>query len=104
MAMKFVSSPIGGGSGLVEITDNMLPVANTGTGRGLQTSAQDTRGNWLMTAELAAFGTSDMRWPGSIGASGTYTTQAGGPDALTPSLVATLTGYAPHDRWDVGAF
>ncbi len=43
-------------------------------------------------------------WPGSFPGSGTYTTQAGGPDALTPSLVATLTGYAPHDRWDVGAF
>ena len=86
------------------IAQGGLPTANTSTGRGLQTSAQDTRGNWLMTAEIASFGTADMSWPGSISASGTYTTQAGGPDALTPSLVATLTGYAPHDRWDVGAF
>ena len=86
------------------VADGGLPAANTGTGRGLQTSAQDTRGNWLMTAEIASFGTADMSWPGSIGSSGTYTTQAGGPDALTPSLVAALTGYAPHDRWDVGAF
>jgi hypothetical protein len=86
------------------IAQGGLPAANTSTGRGLQTSAQDTRGNWLMTAEIASFGTADMSWPGSISGSGTYTTQAGGPDALTPSLVATLTGYAPHDRWDVGAF
>lgn len=86
------------------IAQGGLPAAATSTGRGLQTSAQDTRGNWLMTAEVASFGTADMSWPGSISGSGTYTTKAGGPDALTPSIVATLTGYAPHDRWDVGAF
>ena len=86
------------------VTANILPAANTSTGRGMQTSAQDTRGNWLMAAEIAAFGTTDMRWPGQISASGTYTLQAGGPDALTAAQVATLTGYAPHDRWDIGAF
>lgn len=81
-----------------------LPSANASTGRGLQTSAQDTRGNWLMTAEVAAFGTTDMSYPGSISASGTYTLQAGGPDTLTAAQVASLTAYAPHDRWNIGAF
>lgn len=81
-----------------------LPSVNTTTGRGFQTSAQDTRGNWLMAAEIAAFGTTDMRFPGQISASGTYTLQAGGPDALTAAQVASLTAYAPHDRWDIGAF
>jgi hypothetical protein len=45
-----------------------------------------------------------MRFPGQISASGTYTLQAGGPDALTAAQVATLTAYAPHERWDIGAF
>jgi hypothetical protein len=85
-------------------TANTLPSVNTTTGRGFQTSAQDTRGNWLMAAEIAAFGTTDMRWPGQISASGTYTLQAGGPDALTAAQVASLTAYATHDRWNIGAF
>ena len=85
-------------------TDNTLPSVNTTTGRGFQTSAQDTRGNWLMAAEIAAFGTTDMRFPGQISASGTYTLQAGGPDTLTAAQVASLTAYAPHDRWNIGAF
>lgn len=86
----------------VAISATTLPTV--ASGKGFQTSAQDTRGNWLMAAELAAYGTTDLRWPGSITGSGTYTLQTGGPDSLTPATVATLTAYSPDDRWDIGAF
>lgn len=92
------------GVGAANLSAPILPSVNVTTGRGFQTSAQDDRGNWLMAAEIAAFGTTDMRWPGQISASGTYTLQAGGPDALTAALVASLTAYAPDDRWNIGAF
>lgn len=75
---------------------------DTASGRGFQASATDARGNWLMAAEIAAPTVS--LWPGSFPGSGTYADAAGGPDSLTPATVATLTGTATDDRWDVGVF
>ncbi len=79
-----------------------LPTANSTTGKGLQTSVEDTRGNWLLAAEIAAPAIS--LWPGSFPGSGTYTLKTGGPDALTPAQVHTLTGHAGADLWNIGAF
>lgn len=86
------------GYGLIAAAD--LP--GTASGRGFQTSATDARGNWLMAAEVAAPAVS--LWPGSFPGSGSYVDAAGGPDSLTPATVATLTGTATDDRWDVGVF
>jgi len=88
------------GSGSGAIASAALPTA--ANARGFQTSATDTRGNWLMAAEVAAPIVS--LWPGAFPGSGTYVDAAGGPDSLTPATVATLTGTATDDRWGVGAF
>ena len=33
-----------------------------------------------------------------------YDLRTGGPDGLTPEIVADLSGYADPDVWDVGAW
>lgn len=90
--------------GGVAVTSTALPAL--ATGREYHTGATDTRGNWLLAAEIAAPSVVLMpgSFPSSFPGSGTYTLQAGGPDTLTPATVHALTGYAGNDLWGIGAY
>ena len=97
--------------GLLGFVNNRMP-AEIGS-----TWAADMRSNLLSVVEIPIIGGNYQPNPyfpvsdfsiDHLGVectgSGAYDIATGGPDGLTESLVHSLTGYAPDDIWQIGAF
>lgn len=69
-------------------------------------AARDQRGNYIsqqLRMDFAGSGPTQYSDPIASSSLG-YDLRTGGSDTLTPATVASLSGYADADVWDVGAF
>jgi hypothetical protein len=82
-------------------------ISDDESARRFARAVRDRRGNYLsqqIRPDWAASGPRQYSAEVSAGSSLGYDLRAGGPDGLTPEIVADLSGYAGADVWDVGAW